>query len=119
MAALNVTSRVSRDNVQRLFRIGGEPLADRVRGGGGWACAREAPQVGQEKKAVSYVPEIVAYGEPGYWSPSGLRFGTREEAEAYVRNLARRWTLVIDTRVVESEEAPNYQLLGRKPEARA
>jgi len=72
-----------------------------------------------KKQAVSYAVEIVAYGEPGHWSRSGLRFGTPTEAEAYGRDLSRRWTLVVDTRVVESEEPPNYQLLGQKTEARA
>jgi hypothetical protein len=72
-----------------------------------------------KKAVVSYVPEIVAYGEDGKWCASGLRFGTRLEAEAYVRDLACRWTLVIDTRVVESEEPPNYQLLGGKAVAKA
>jgi hypothetical protein len=68
--------------------------------------------------AVSYVPEIVAHGEDK-WCASGLRFGTRAEAEAYVRDLAGRWLAVKETRVVESEEAPNFELLGRKTEARA
>ena len=72
-----------------------------------------------KKTAVSYVPEIVAYGEKGKWCASGLRFGTRAEAEAYVRDLAGRWLAVKETRVVESEEAPNFELLGRKTEARA
>jgi hypothetical protein len=69
-------------------------------------------------KTVSYVPEIIAYGETK-WCASALRFGTRAEAEAYVRDLARRWTAVKETRVVESEDAPNFGLLGRKTEARA
>jgi hypothetical protein len=53
------------------------------------------------------------------WCCNGMRFGTRLEAEAYVRDLARRRTAVVETRVVESEEAPNSEILGRKTEARA
>jgi hypothetical protein len=37
----------------------------------------------------------------------------------HLSDLASRWTLVVDTRVVESEEAPNFELLGRKTEAPA
>jgi hypothetical protein len=83
------------------------------------ACGVGEAAHGMKKQAVSYAVEIVAYGEAGHRSRSGLRFGTRMEAEAYVRDLARRWTLVVATRVVESEEPPNLGLLGRKTVARA
>ena len=41
----------------------------------------------------------------------GCRFETREQADAYVRDLAFRWTLVRQTRVVESEEPVNYRFV--------
>jgi hypothetical protein len=33
-----------------------------------------------------------------------LRFATKDEAERYVHDLMMRWTLVTDTRVVESDD---------------
>jgi len=44
--------------------------------------------------------EVIA-DSTGKWCGNQLRFKTREEAEAYVRDLAWRWTSVIDTRVRE------------------
>jgi hypothetical protein len=78
-----------------------------VRGGGGYS--RHGESGSQLRRAL---------GE-SKWCGNGLRFGTREEAEAYVRDLARRRTAVVETRVVESEEAPNSEILGRKTEVRA
>jgi hypothetical protein len=37
----------------------------------------------------------------GEWCGNGLRFDTREKAEAYARDLWSRWTLVREWRVVE------------------
>jgi hypothetical protein len=71
-----------------------------------------------KKMTASYAVEIVAHGED-QWCGGGLRLGTRAEAEAYGRDLARRWTAVKETRVVESEDAPNYGLLGGRQGARA
>jgi hypothetical protein len=50
---------------------------------------------------TSYKPEVQA-GSTGIWYGNGCAFATREEAEAYVRDLAWRWTAVRATRVVES-----------------
>lgn len=55
---------------------------------------------------MSWKPEVIADGNS--WVGNALRFATREEAEANVRDLAWRWTLVRDTRVVESDEPVNY-----------
>jgi hypothetical protein len=41
--------------------------------------------------------------------PNGLRFATHAEAEAYVKDLAYRWTSVTDTRVVECTDPVNYR----------
>jgi hypothetical protein len=56
---------------------------------------------------MSWSPEVIADGS-GKWTSNALRFATRAEAEANVANLAMRWTLVRDTRVVESDEPINY-----------
>ena len=40
----------------------------------------------------------------GKWYGNALRFETKDEAEAQVRDLSMRWTSVLATRVVESED---------------
>lgn len=52
---------------------------------------------------MSYAAEVIADAS-GKWVGNQLRFATREAAEAYARDLAWRWTLVRDTRVVESSD---------------
>lgn len=52
---------------------------------------------------TSWKPEVIADAS-GKWAGNGLRFATREEAERWVANLAGRWTLVRDTRVVPSHD---------------
>lgn len=56
---------------------------------------------------MSWKPEVIA-DNSGKWCGNGLRFATREEAEANVRALESRWFLVRATRVVESDEPVNY-----------
>jgi hypothetical protein len=56
---------------------------------------------------MSWKPEVIA-DNSGKWCGNALRFAMREEAEANVLNLAMRWTLVRDTRVVESPDPVNY-----------
>lgn len=59
----------------------------------------------------SYAPQVRAnVGDPKFYG-NALRFATHEEAEANVRDLERRWLLVIETRVVESGDAPNYTFI--------
>jgi hypothetical protein len=58
---------------------------------------------------MSFKPEVIA-DRSGEWTGNALRFATRDEAEHYVSDLAWRWTLVTDTRVVESDEPVNYRL---------
>lgn len=55
--------------------------------------------------------EVIAAGETR-WSGNGLVFGSPEEAEDYVADLKRRWTLVVQTRVVPADEEPNYRLVN-------
>jgi hypothetical protein len=45
----------------------------------------------------------------GQWCGNALRFATREEAEANVRDLMMRWFAVRETRVVESDDPVNYR----------
>lgn len=55
----------------------------------------------------SWKPEVQTADDGDAWTPNGLAFAKKEKAEAWVRDLAARWTAVTDTRVVESEEEPN------------
>ena len=57
---------------------------------------------------MSFKPEVVA-DSSGKFYGNALRFATREEAEANVRDLAARWYLVTQTRVVESDDPVNYR----------
>lgn len=61
----------------------------------------------------SYKPEVIA-DSSGKWAGNALRFATREEAEAQVRDLSWRWTLVRETRVVESDDPVNYRYVDGK-----
>ena len=62
---------------------------------------------------MSFKAEGIA-DSSGEWVGNALRFATRKEAEDYVFDLSMRWTLVCDTRVVESDEPVNYKLEGYK-----
>lgn len=57
---------------------------------------------------MSFKPEVIA-DSSGTWCGNALRFATKPEAEAYALDLAMRWTLVRDTRVVESTDVVNYR----------
>ncbi len=54
---------------------------------------------------MSFRPMVQVGNE---WAGNGVRFATREEAEASARNLMARWFLVDDIRVDESEDEVNY-----------
>ncbi len=56
---------------------------------------------------TSFKGEVIA-DSSGKWAGNAQRFATREEAERAVTNLMMRWTLVTDTRVVESDDPVNY-----------
>ena len=58
-------------------------------------------------EVMSWAPEVIA-DNSGKWVGNALRFATKEEAEANVRDLSWRWILVRETRVVESDEPVNY-----------
>jgi hypothetical protein len=52
---------------------------------------------------MSWKPEFIA-DDSGKWASNMLRFATRDEAEAYAKDLAGRWVLVRETRVVLSDD---------------
>lgn len=62
---------------------------------------------------MSWKPEVIADGT-GQWVGNALRFATKEEAEANVYDLYQRWTLVRETRVVESDDPVNYAWIDGK-----
>ena len=57
----------------------------------------------KEKRILSWAPQAVT--DSGQWVGNGLRFATKEEAEAYVAE----FSLVRNTRVVESSDQVNYR----------
>lgn len=56
---------------------------------------------------MSWKAEVKVRGDRGWYSNS-LTFGTREEATLYSIDLFGRWTLVEETRVVESNDPVKY-----------
>jgi hypothetical protein len=63
----------------------------------------------------SWKPEVKTKSDP--WTGNALRFPTKEEAEANVENLMMRWLAVTETRVVESDDEPNYKWVNGRLEA--
>jgi len=59
---------------------------------------------------MSWKPEVIA-DSSGQFVGNALRFATREEAEAWVRDLSMRWTLVRETRVVECDDPVTDRIL--------
>ena len=53
---------------------------------------------------MSFRPMVKVGNE---WAGNGIRFATREEAESSARDLAMRWTLVLDHRADESDDPVN------------
>jgi hypothetical protein len=62
---------------------------------------------------MSWAPQVIADAS-GKWCGNALRFATREEAEANVRDLSYRWAMVMDTRVVETTDPVNYRFVEGK-----
>src|SRR5437660_6176058 len=65
---------------------------------------------------MSFKPEVIA-DSSGKWCGNALRFATREEAEANVRDLMMRWFAVRETRVVESGDPVHYRYVGGRLES--
>jgi hypothetical protein len=47
----------------------------------------------------------------GDWGYNALRFATMDEAVAYARDLAGRWTAVREVAAHRSDDAPNYAIV--------
>jgi hypothetical protein len=54
----------------------------------------------------SWKPEVIA-DDSGKWGGNALRFARYEDAQAYVLDLALRWTAVREIRVIESDDPVN------------
>lgn len=52
---------------------------------------------------MSWKVEVIA-DNSGKWCSNACRFETKAQAIIYAGDLSRRWTLVRDSRVVESDE---------------
>ncbi len=65
---------------------------------------------------MSWRPEVIA-DSSGQWTPNGLRFATKTEAEQNALDLSMRWTAVRDTRATESSDPVNYSYVNGKLEA--
>lgn len=66
---------------------------------------------------MSWAPQVRSNaGDPKFYGNS-LRFATKEEAVANVRDLMMRWTSVIETRVIETDDPVNYRWINGRLEA--
>ena len=65
---------------------------------------------------MSWKPEVIA-DSSGKWYGNALRFATREEAAANVRDLMMRWFAVRDTRVVKTDDPVNYGYVDERLES--
>jgi hypothetical protein len=57
--------------------------------------------------SASWKFEVQTLGDGDHWSGNGQRFAKRNDAVQSAMDLASRWTLVVEWRVVESDDAPN------------
>ncbi len=57
---------------------------------------------------MSFKMEVIA-DSSGKFVTNAVALATKEEAEAYGKDLAGRWMLVREVRVVESDEKVNYR----------
>ena len=55
----------------------------------------------------SFKEEVIADGSKE-WVSNGLRFMTKDEADAYGKDLKWRWLSVREVRTVVSSDTPNY-----------
>jgi hypothetical protein len=58
---------------------------------------------------MSFKPEVRTGSDPKFYG-NNLAFATREEAERSAKDLMSRWMLVVEWRVVESDQPVNYRL---------
>jgi hypothetical protein len=65
--------------------------------------------------AKSFAPEVIA-DSSGKWAGNACRFKTAAEAQKSASLLMMSWMAVRETRVVESEDEPNYKFVdGQGP----
>ena len=64
---------------------------------------------------MSFKPEVIA-DTSNKWCGNALRFATRVEAEANVRDLMMRWFAVRETRIVVSDDPVNYRYVDGRLE---
>lgn len=60
---------------------------------------------------MSFKPQVKVHGK---WTTNGLVFTTKEEAAFAADELMSCWWLVEECRIIESDEAPNYQVIGKE-----
>lgn len=58
---------------------------------------------------TSFKPEVRTGSDPKFYA-NNLAFATREEAERSAKDLMSRWLLVVEWRVVESDQPVNYRI---------
>ena len=57
---------------------------------------------------MSWKPAVKVFGESA-WSYNALRFDSKAECEAWLRDLSARWTLVKEWQAQESNDPVNYR----------
>ena len=60
---------------------------------------------------MSFKPEVQTGRDPKFYN-NAVAFATREEAEQSAKDLMARWFLVVDWRVVESDQPVTHKLEG-------
>lgn len=58
---------------------------------------------------MSFKVEVKTFGESTY-ATNAIVLETEDEAKVYGRDLAGRWMMVEEWRVITSEDAPNYKI---------
>lgn len=111
--AKTITTEVHGKRVVRRVRVASYDDTERFNPFGSYSMAMvvsakdtDAPAV-ETSRVVSWKPEVQT-DSTGQWYGNALRFTTKEEAEGNVKALMWNWTAVRETRVVESEDPPNY-----------
>lgn len=65
---------------------------------------------------ISFKAEVrTGVNDPKFYG-NNVAFATREEAEIAADALMARWLLVVEWRVVESDQPPNYQIIAGQME---
>jgi hypothetical protein len=62
---------------------------------------------------MSWAPEVTT-DSTGKFYGNALRFATKDEAEAQVKDLSFRWFAVRETRVIETDDPVNYKYVDHQ-----